>query len=57
MQLLMLAHNRGGQLATFDKGIRELAVGTRLRELVCSSCDAAWQPSNETMEKTPHDHI
>lgn len=29
MQLLMLAYYRGGQLATFDKGIRELAVGTR----------------------------
>jgi uncharacterized protein len=28
MQLLMLAHRRRGQLATFDKGIRELAAGT-----------------------------
>ena len=30
MQLLMLAHGHRGQLATFDKGIRELASGTRL---------------------------
>ncbi len=29
MQLLLLAHRRRGQLATFDKGLRELASGTR----------------------------
>lgn len=29
MQLLLLAHRRGGQLVTFDTGIRELATGTR----------------------------
>lgn len=29
MQLLLLAHRRRGQLATFDTGIRELASGTR----------------------------
>ena len=28
MQLLMLAHRHRGQLATFDKGIKELAAGT-----------------------------
>jgi hypothetical protein len=25
----MLAHRRGGQLATFDSGVRELAAGPR----------------------------
>lgn len=29
MQLLLLAHRHRGQLATFDKGIKELAAGTR----------------------------
>lgn len=29
LQLLLLAHKRGGQLATLDTGIRELAAGTR----------------------------
>jgi len=29
MQLLMLAHHHRGQLATFDKGLKELATGTR----------------------------
>lgn len=29
MQLLLLAHHRKGQLATFDAGIKELAAGTR----------------------------
>jgi toxin-antitoxin system PIN domain toxin len=29
LQLLLLAHKHGGQLATFDTGIRELATGTR----------------------------
>jgi hypothetical protein len=29
LQLLLLAHKHGGQLATFDTGIRELAAGTR----------------------------
>ena len=29
MQLLLLAHRRRGQLATFDAGLRELASGTR----------------------------
>ena len=29
MQLLLLAHRRRGQLATFDTGLRELASGTR----------------------------
>jgi uncharacterized protein len=29
MQLLMLAHHRRGQLATFDAGINDLASGTR----------------------------
>jgi hypothetical protein len=29
MQLLLLAHRRRGQLATFDAGIRHLASGTR----------------------------
>jgi hypothetical protein len=28
MQLLMLAHSRGGMLVTFDSGIRELASET-----------------------------
>ncbi len=29
MQLLLLAHRRGGQLATFDTGLKELAARTR----------------------------
>ena len=29
LQLLMLAHRRRGQLATFDAGISELAAGVR----------------------------
>ena len=29
MQLLMLAHRQKGQLAMFDRGLRELAAGTR----------------------------
>lgn len=29
VQLLLLAHKHHGQLATLDKGIRELAAGTR----------------------------
>ncbi len=29
LQLLILAHKHHGQLATLDKGIRELARGTR----------------------------
>jgi predicted nucleic acid-binding protein len=29
LQLLLLAHKHGGQLATLDTGIRELAAGTR----------------------------
>ena len=29
MQLLLVAHRRRGQLATFDTGLKELAVGTR----------------------------
>jgi toxin-antitoxin system PIN domain toxin len=29
MQLLMLAHRHGGQLATFDTGMRELAAGSK----------------------------
>ncbi len=28
MQLLLLAHRHRGQLATFDTGLKELAVGT-----------------------------
>ena len=35
LQLLSLAHRRRGQLATFDKGIRELAVGTRYASSYC----------------------
>jgi len=29
MQLLLLAHQRKGQLVTFDTGIKELAAGTK----------------------------
>lgn len=34
MQLLMLAHRRGGKLATFDKGLNELATGTGYAQAV-----------------------
>jgi hypothetical protein len=29
MQLILMAHRRRGQLATFDKGLGELASGAR----------------------------
>lgn len=32
LQLLLLAHHRGGKLATFDSGIRELAAGSPLEK-------------------------
>ena len=34
LQLLLLAHQNDGQLATLDKGIRELAAGTRYSDAV-----------------------